>query len=126
MIEAMACGTPVLAFNKGSVSEIVEPGVTGFLVDSVEEANRKIGDLLSLNRRLVRKRFEERFSASRMAGDYAKLYRQLLESSEDSVSIAKNNFGPSIGPTSSHVESWRTLQAPGSLLPAPEKFNGEI
>jgi glycosyltransferase involved in cell wall biosynthesis len=58
MIEAMACGTPVLAFNKGSVTEIVEPGITGFLVDSVEEANGKLDDLLSLDRRLVRKRFE--------------------------------------------------------------------
>jgi glycosyltransferase involved in cell wall biosynthesis len=54
MIEAMACGTPVLAFNRGSAAEIIEPGVTGFLVDTVEEATLAMTKLLSLDRRRVR------------------------------------------------------------------------
>jgi glycosyltransferase involved in cell wall biosynthesis len=79
MIEAMACGTPVLAFRQGSVPEIVDPGLTGVIVDDLDEAIRKIPELLSLDRRRVRQRFEERFSATRMARDYLSLYHALLE-----------------------------------------------
>ena len=67
MIEAMACGTPVLAFRKGSVPEVVDDGVTGFIVDTEEEAVCRLGALLALNRGRVRRRFEERFTAARMA-----------------------------------------------------------
>jgi glycosyltransferase involved in cell wall biosynthesis len=94
MIEAMACGTPVLAFNRGSAAEIVEPGVTGFLVNTVGEANLAMPNLLSLDRRLVRRRFEERFTASRMAADYTKLYHRLARSSESVASIAQDDFVP--------------------------------
>jgi len=80
MIEAMACGTPVLAFRKGSVDEVVDEGVTGFIVDSEEEAMRRIGALLALDRGRVRRRFDERFSAERMAADYLAVYESLLES----------------------------------------------
>jgi glycosyltransferase involved in cell wall biosynthesis len=79
MIEAMACGTPVLAFRQGSVPEIVDPGLTGVIVDDVDDAIRKMPELLSLDRRRVRQRFEERFSATRMARDYLALYHALLE-----------------------------------------------
>ena len=79
MIEAMACGTPVLAFRCGSVSEIIENGVTGQIVDTEEEAIRRLPHLLSLDRRAVRRRFEQRFSASRMAKDYVQLYRSLIK-----------------------------------------------
>ena len=78
MIEAMACGTPVLAFRHGSVPEVIDEGVTGFVVDSEEEAVRKLGALLALDRGRVRRRFEERFTASRMATDYVRLYKSLL------------------------------------------------
>lgn len=78
MIEAMACGTPVLAFRNGSVPEIVEDGLTGKIVDSEEQAIKAIPALLSLDRRCVRRRFEERFSANRMARDYLDLYRTML------------------------------------------------
>jgi glycosyltransferase involved in cell wall biosynthesis len=78
MIEAMACGTPVLAFRHGSVPEVIDEGVTGFVVDSEEEAVRKLGSLLALDRGRVRRRFEERFTASRMAADYVRLYKSLL------------------------------------------------
>ena len=78
MIEAMACGTPILAFRNGSVPEIVEDGVTGCIVDSEEEAVKVLPSLLSLNRRSVRRRFEERFSASRMAKSYLAVYRSMI------------------------------------------------
>lgn len=78
MIEAMACGTPVLAFRRGSVPEIVDDGVTGYIVDGMEEATAALSRVLRLDRRAVRRRFEERFSATRMAKDYLKFYRSRL------------------------------------------------
>jgi glycosyltransferase involved in cell wall biosynthesis len=78
MIEAMACGTPVLAFRCGSVPEIVEPGTTGFVVDTADEAVTAVPRVMALNRRDVRRRFEERFSASRMTRDYIGVYQSLL------------------------------------------------
>lgn len=80
MIEAMACATPVLAFGCGSVFEVVDNGVTGYIVDNEEAAIRRMGAVLALDRARVRRRFEERFSASRMAFDYVKLYEKLLTS----------------------------------------------
>ena len=78
MIEAMACGTPVLAFRRGSVPEVIDEGVTGIVVETVEEAARRLPDLLRLDRRKVRSRFEQRFNSSRMARDYVQVYRSLL------------------------------------------------
>jgi glycosyltransferase involved in cell wall biosynthesis len=79
MIEAMACGTPVLAFRCGSVPELVEDGVTGKVVDSEEEAIAALPAILAYDRRKVRRRFEERFTSERMAKDYVHAYRQLLK-----------------------------------------------
>jgi glycosyltransferase involved in cell wall biosynthesis len=79
MIEAMACGTPVLAFRCGSVPEIVENGVTGQIVDTEEEAIRQLPGVLALDRRAVRRRFEQRFSVTRMAKDYLQVYRTLMK-----------------------------------------------
>jgi glycosyltransferase involved in cell wall biosynthesis len=79
MIEAMACGTPVLAFRCGSVPEIIDPGVTGLIVDSMDEAIRVMPQVLALDRRTVRQKFEQRFSASRMAKDYVQVYRSLIK-----------------------------------------------
>ena len=78
MIEAMACGTPVLAFPSGSVPEIVEDGLTGRIVSNVDEAARAVPELLALDRRAIRTRFEERFSAARMAADYVRIYQKML------------------------------------------------
>jgi glycosyltransferase involved in cell wall biosynthesis len=78
MIEAMACATPVLAFRGGSVPEVVDEGVTGHIVESVDEAICKIGRVLALDRGRIRRRFEERFTAERMAKDYAALYLRML------------------------------------------------
>jgi glycosyltransferase involved in cell wall biosynthesis len=79
MIEAMACGTPVLAFRRGSVSEIIDQGVTGAVVGTMDEAVRMLPQVLALDRRAVRRRFEQRFSSARMATDYVALYRSLLK-----------------------------------------------
>ena len=77
MIEAMACGTPVLAFRCGSVPEVVDEGITGAIVDNVPDAICALPKVMRLNRRRVRQRFEERFTASRMADDYLALYDTL-------------------------------------------------
>jgi glycosyltransferase involved in cell wall biosynthesis len=77
MIEAMSCGTPVLAWPNGAAPEIVEEGVSGFMVDSVEAAVAKLPALAALDRMQVRRRFEARFSAYRMAQDYLSVYRSL-------------------------------------------------
>ena len=81
MIEAMACGTPVLAFRRGSVAEIIDQGVTGAIVDTMDEAVRMLPRVIALDRHAVRRRFEQRFSSARMATDYVALYRSLLEQS---------------------------------------------
>jgi len=75
MIEAMACGTPVIAYRSGSVPEVVEDGVTGFVVENEDEAVKAVRKLDRLDREKVRARFEERFSASRMAKEYEGRYR---------------------------------------------------
>ena len=74
----MACGTPVLAMRRGSVEEVVEDGVTGHIVDSIKEATVILPRVMALDRRVVRLRFEERFTATRMANDYVRLYNLLL------------------------------------------------
>lgn len=78
MIEAMACGTPVIAFNRASVPEVVDDGVTGFIVADEKEAAIAVRNLGQLDRSQVRARFEERFSARRMVEDYLKIYARLL------------------------------------------------
>ena len=77
MIEAMACGTPVIAFDCGSVPEGVDHGITGFVVDNEDAAVAAIPRLRHLSRQAIRARFERRFSARRMASDYLALYHQL-------------------------------------------------
>jgi glycosyltransferase involved in cell wall biosynthesis len=74
MIEAMACGTPVIAFDQGSVPEVIDPGTTGFIVASVEEAVSCIERARRLDRRECRRQFERRFSAARMAREYCSIY----------------------------------------------------
>lgn len=78
MIEAMAAGTPVIAYPRGSVPEVIEDGVTGFIVPDLEGAVAAVSRLPELDRIRVRRRFEERFTAARMARDYVALYRGLL------------------------------------------------
>jgi glycosyltransferase involved in cell wall biosynthesis len=78
MIEAMACGTPVIAYRHGSVPEVIDDGVTGFVVDSEEEAVHAVRRLGEIDRRQVRACFERRFAARRMASEYVALYEDLV------------------------------------------------
>jgi len=79
MIEAFACGVPVVAFRRGSVPEIVEDGVTGFVVTDVAEGMAALERVGRLDRRLIQARFRERFTVKRMVRDYGELYRQLAD-----------------------------------------------
>jgi glycosyltransferase involved in cell wall biosynthesis len=97
MIEAMACGTPVLAFRCGSVPEIVEDGVTGAIVSTMEEAIAALPRVIALDRKKVRRRFEQRFSATRMAKDYVGVYRSLLESSKSADAAREIKLSASNG-----------------------------
>ncbi|MES1206642.1 MAG: glycosyltransferase, partial [Pseudomonadota bacterium] len=80
MIEAMACGTPVIAFRCGSVPEVMKDGVSGFVVDSVDEAVAMTPTAMKLPRQQIRSYFESRFLAERMARDYVTLYETLGQS----------------------------------------------
>jgi glycosyltransferase involved in cell wall biosynthesis len=78
MIEAMACGTPVIAFRNGSVPEVIDDGATGFIVDDEEAAAAAVHKLRGLDRARIRRVFEERFTSRRMAEDYLTIYRRLI------------------------------------------------
>jgi glycosyltransferase involved in cell wall biosynthesis len=88
MIEAMATGTPTIAFRNGSVEEIIEDGVTGFVVDTVEEAIAAVGKLASLDRRAIRARFLERFTIGRVSDAYVDLYGDLIAGAGAPTAIA--------------------------------------
>ncbi len=88
MIEAMACGTPVIAFPNGAVPEVIEDGVTGFLVRSIEEAVEAVARLPELDRHEIRRRFEQRFSVARMAEDYLQIYAQLARAPAPRIRVA--------------------------------------
>lgn len=91
MIEAMACGTPVLAFDHGSVREVIDEGVTGFIVDDVEGGIAAIPRLLALDRARVRRQFDERFTATSMAKAYVALYGRAFAASSH---LPRNNEEP--------------------------------
>ncbi len=79
MIEAMACGTPVIAFNNGSVPEVLEDGLTGFIVENEEQAVAALAKLHTLDRDLIRAEFDRRFTSHHMAQNYLKLYSRLAK-----------------------------------------------
>ncbi|WP_322990763.1 glycosyltransferase family 4 protein [Hoeflea sp.] len=78
MIEAMACGTPVIAFECGSVPEVIDDNVSGFIVHDLDEAVDAVGKLDQFDRRTVRGSFDKRFTAARVANDYVEIYRSLI------------------------------------------------
>jgi glycosyltransferase involved in cell wall biosynthesis len=82
MIEAMACGTPTLGFRRGSVPEVLSPGVTGIIANNMSEAMGSMQDLLAMDRVTVRRGFEARFTASRMAREYISVYHSILQARE--------------------------------------------
>jgi glycosyltransferase involved in cell wall biosynthesis len=83
MIEAMACGTPVIAYRGGAVPEIMEQGHTGFIVHGVEDAVEAVRDVAQLSRKRCREVFEERFTATRMAHDYVQQFERLIASNQE-------------------------------------------
>jgi glycosyltransferase involved in cell wall biosynthesis len=89
MIEAMACGTPIIAFNRGSVPEILEHGVTGLIVEDETEAVAAIGRVGELSRTRVRESFERRFTVQRMAEDYLALYRRLAARARPALRVVR-------------------------------------
>jgi glycosyltransferase involved in cell wall biosynthesis len=89
MIEAMACGTPVIAFNRGSVPEVVDDGLTGFIVEDEISAIGAVDRLSQLPRARIRKRFEERFTARRMAQDYLAVYRALIDGASSRLRLVE-------------------------------------
>jgi glycosyltransferase involved in cell wall biosynthesis len=90
MIEAMACGTPVIGYPRGSVPELVEQGVSGFVVNGVQEAAAAVKAIPMLDRRKCREYFERRFSASRMCEDYIGVYGRLLDENKESILSASD------------------------------------
>jgi len=77
LTEAMACGTPVIAYGMGSVPEVIDDGTTGYIVDSVEAAAKAVGRIDALDRRTIRQVFEQRFSVRRMCKDYVDIYQRI-------------------------------------------------
>ncbi|HWF47666.1 MAG TPA: glycosyltransferase family 4 protein [Bryobacteraceae bacterium] len=87
MIEAMACGTPVIAYGMGSVPEIVDDGTTGFIVDNLDDAVKAVDRAQRLDRANCRRVFEDRFSVGRMASDYVSIYQQVIQPNEPAPTI---------------------------------------
>lgn len=78
LIEALACATPVLAYRQGSIPEIIEPGVTGFISETLEEMISSVTKLETIDRRDCRESFDRRFTAKRMVSDYLKIYEEVV------------------------------------------------
>jgi len=96
MIEAMACGTPVIAFRNGSVPEVMRDGKTGFIVEDIHQAVSAVERIGEISRVACRQEFENRFSARRMANDYLQIYRQLSQKRKQKVSSALKVFGTEV------------------------------
>jgi len=109
LIEAMACGTPTIAFRQGSVPEIIDDGVTGFTVDSVGQALHALEKIPRLDRARCREVFEQRFSSRRMAADYIRAFERLVE--------AKRSLRPA---SFRHKETTRTPTAANARVARPD------
>jgi glycosyltransferase involved in cell wall biosynthesis len=114
MIEAMREGTPTIAWRRGSVPEVIDEGVTGFIVDSIDEAVRALGPALALSRRSVRRQFEARFTASRMARKYLTVYERLLDAPATLISSASPRFPSIQRPSRKFVPSLQTFVSAGN------------
>lgn len=99
MIEAMACGTPVIAFQHGSVPEVLKDGISGYIVNSIPEAMDAMQLIARLPRKVVRKEFETSFSAERMAKDYVKIYEKLISEAKE------KNLTPMLPSQKQHLEN---------------------
>ena len=110
MIEAMACGTPVIAYRAGSVPEIIDPGVTGFVVDSIDEAVNAFDKVQYLDRKRCRYTFEQRFSSTRMSSEYINVYDALIRR-EKPLREPSRSF---VQGTTEHVPFAASAKAPHS------------
>jgi glycosyltransferase involved in cell wall biosynthesis len=90
MIESMACGTPVIAYNRGSVPEIIDQGLTGFIVEDETSAVAAVGRLQGMDRAAIRQQFETRFTARRMALDYMAAYRDLTDAGTPKIRLVQS------------------------------------
>ena len=95
LIEAMACGTPVIAYRMGSVPEIIEEGETGFIVDNMDDAVSAVHRVRALDRAVCRRIFEQRFTVSRMCADYLKIYKQIRDAHSGTASESELLSSPS-------------------------------
>jgi glycosyltransferase involved in cell wall biosynthesis len=102
MIEAMACGTPVIAYPRGSVPEVMQDGVTGFVVPYLEGAVKAVKRLGEIDRRKCRRHFEQHFNAERMAQDYLHIYQRLVRGESSSITVSDG------------VLSWMKMASPSS------------
>ena len=102
LIESLACGVPVVAYPLGSVPEIIEDGVTGFLVNNVDEAVTAIKNIGAIDRRKCRRAFELRFSAERMALDYVNIYQRIAKAESETIALTDGDL------------RWMKLEPPSS------------
>jgi glycosyltransferase involved in cell wall biosynthesis len=102
LIEAMACGVPVIAYPFGSVPELIEDGVTGFVVDDIEGAVRAVRNIDQIDRAVCRRRFEERFTAERMAQDYLAIYKHIVNGRPAALALSDGDL------------RWMKLESPSS------------
>ena len=117
MIEAMSCGTPVIAMRRGSVPEIIEDGVTGFVVDNDEQGVRAIARLGELDRNIIRREFSRRFMANRMALEYVQHFRTAIAAYRRSDFRLFGN-GNRIPPTTELAELFPYSGNPDQALPS--------
>jgi len=102
LIESLACGLPVVAYPLGSVPEIVEDGLSGFLVDGVESAVKALSNLSNISRQQCRQAFEDRFSVKRMAHDYLAIYENIIKREPETIALTDGDL------------RWMKLEPPSS------------
>lgn len=110
MIEAMACGTPVIAFGRGAAPELIHDGATGFIVDGEDEAVAAVNQLHEVSRARVREVFEERFTSRRMAADYVHIYEKLTHAPRSRIHRVLNGWSGRNGYTAAPVPSQLTAE----------------
>jgi hypothetical protein len=125
MIEAIACGTPVIAWRNGAVPEVIEDGVTGFVVDSLEDVVHAVDRVGGLSRHACRSVFEERYDAARMAHDYLEVYRRLAHTGTELVRAMPYDADPLSGPAAQRPDRRRVSRSYVPLLWALPGINSQ-
>jgi glycosyltransferase involved in cell wall biosynthesis len=92
LIESLACGLPVVAYPLGSVPEVIEDGVSGFLVNNVDEAVHAVANISTIDRRQCRRAFDERFSVKRMASDYLNIYQRIAKPETETMALTDGDL----------------------------------